>query len=97
MPKRVILDDPSDLHAPVVTRYEPDPDSTAANPRKGQTVAHFPDGTNITVWDDGRVKVGRDDHRITVERKFNFRRGDSDHGSGFVWLAFERLASAVGR
>jgi hypothetical protein len=51
----------------------------------------FPDGTRVAVYDNGRVKIGRDHYKVKVDRTFNFGRGNSDHGSGFLWLEFEPL------
>jgi hypothetical protein len=45
----------------------------------------------VAVYDNGRVKIGRNDHRVTVDGKFNFGRGASGRGAGFVWLEFEPL------
>jgi hypothetical protein len=53
------------------------------------TIALFPDGTRVAVYDNGRVKVGSHDHWIRVDRKFGYRPGESGRGDGFVWLEFE--------
>ena len=39
------------------------------------TIAMFPDGTRVAVYDNGRVKVGRDNYRVNVDRTFNYGRG----------------------
>jgi hypothetical protein len=74
-------------NAPEIIRQE----ATRATRGEAMTIARFPDGTRVAVYDNGRVKVGRDNYRVKVDRTFNYDRGNSDHGSGFVWLAFEPL------
>jgi hypothetical protein len=74
-------------NAPEIIRQE----ATCATNGEAMTIAMFPDGTRVAVYDNGPVKVGRNDHRAKVDRTFNYGRGNSDHGSGFVWLAFEPL------
>lgn len=69
-----------DPHAPTLIREE------ASGRAEAQTIALFPDGTRVVVYDHGRVKVGRDGHRVEVDRSFTFRP------TGFVSLAFEPLA-----
>ena len=65
--------------------------ATGATRGRPMTIALFPDGTRVAVYDDGMVKVGRDDYRVKVDRTHNYGRGSSDHGSGFVKLEFEPL------
>ncbi len=74
-------------NAPEIIRQE----ATRATNGEAMTIALFPDGTRVAVYDNGRVKVGRNDHRVTVDGKFNFGRGASGRGAGFVWLEFEPL------
>ncbi len=66
-------------------------EATRATNGEAMTIALFPNGTRVAVYDNGRVKVGRNDHRVTVDGKFNFGRGASGRGAGFVWLEFEPL------
>jgi hypothetical protein len=79
---------PADVpNAPDIIRQE----ATKATLGEAMTIAMFPDGTRVAVYDNGRVKIGRDHYKVKVDRTFNFGRGNSDHGSGFLWLEFEPL------
>jgi len=58
----------------------------------------FPDGTRVAVYDNGRVKVGRNDHRVAVDAKFNFGRGASGPALGSCGWSLSpcRLAASKG-
>lgn len=71
-----------DRHAPTLIR------EGSSGRAEARTIALFPDGTRIAVYDDGRVKVGREGHRVAVGRRFGFRPAE------FVWLAFVGAADA---
>lgn len=68
-------------------RYRP-----PSTKRKGAWITDYPDGLNVTRWDDGTVKVGMWDHRLVLidSKPRNYRPGKS-RGAGLIRMRFEPL------
>lgn len=64
--------------------------------RKGAWITDYPDGLNVTRWDDGTVKVGMWDHKLILidPKPRNYRAGKS-RGAGLIRMRFEPLDGAT--
>jgi hypothetical protein len=63
--------------------------------RKGAWITDYPDGLNVTRWDDGTIKVGMWDHRLILidPKPRNYGAGKS-RGAGLIRMRFEPLDEA---
>ncbi|WFG43533.1 hypothetical protein [Pseudonocardia alni] len=95
LPTSDLLDPP--VEAPVQGLEEPRlryREATAK--RKGAWITDYPDGLNVTRWDDGTIKVGMWDHRLVLidPKPRNYRAGKS-RGAGLIRMRFEPLDEAT--